>query len=94
MEYERAYVDRPEDWEPVSEEYVRERLDGPYRDVDMAVEYLHEAGTIRTPFARVVSESVEGNGRIHADCAEADRQMEMRSEIDRRRRTESDDTAP
>ena len=59
MEYERAYLDHPDDWECVSEEYLRDLLDGPYLDVDMAMAYLLEAGTIRTPFAtyRVVSES-------------------------------------
>ena len=58
---ERAYLDYPYDWEKVTEEYVRERLDGQYRDVDMAMVFLHEAGTIRTPFAmyRVVPESVK-----------------------------------
>ena len=68
MAYERAYLDHPDDWECVSEEYLRDRLDGPYLDVNMAMAYLLEAGTIRTPFAtyRVVSESDGCLGRIGA----------------------------
>ena len=68
MKFERPYLDHTDDWECVSEEYLRDRLDDPYLDVDMAMAYLLEAGTIRTPFANycVVSDSVEGVGRIHA----------------------------
>ena len=79
MEYERAYVDHPEDWEPVSEEYVREHLDGPYRDVDMAMVYLAEAGAIRTPFViyRVVADS--GDGRIGAGGGETGRTIVRKS---------------
>ena len=68
MQYGRAYLDHPDYWEPVTEEYVRDRLAGHYRDVDLAMNVLHEAGAIRTPFAtyRVASESVAGLGGIHA----------------------------
>ena len=66
MEYERAYLHSPDDWEKVTEEYVRKRLDG------------HQANPLM----------------LCADCAEVDRQMELRSEIDRRRRTEDNDTVP
>ena len=75
MEYERAYLDYPDGWETVAEDYVRDHLDGPYRDVDMAMAFLQEAGTIRTPFVtfRVVSESVAGFVRIRAGGDETGR---------------------
>ena len=48
--YERQFANGG-DWEEVTEEYVRDHLDGPYRDVNKAMDYLHENGLIRTPFA-------------------------------------------
>ena len=51
--YERRYKGGGSDqqWYEVSNAYVRHRLDGPYEDVDMAMQYLHENGAISTPFA-------------------------------------------
>ena len=65
----------------MTEEYVREHLDGQYRDVDMAMVFLHEAGTIRTPFAiyRMMSDSVECVGRIAAGGDETGRAAGLKS---------------
>lgn len=54
----RAYKDHPDQWEEVSQDYVLEYLDGPYRDPHAALDYLIESGTITTPFAIYRSQPV------------------------------------
>ena len=48
--YQRQYVGA-NDWQDVTEDEVRDKLDGPYHNVDMAMEYLNQNGFIRTPFS-------------------------------------------
>ena len=38
-------------WEPVDVSTVRQVLGDAYRDVSLALDFLHEAGSIRTPAA-------------------------------------------
>ena len=56
MEWRRAYAYRrrylDEDaWEPVDVATVRRALGDEYRDMSLALDFLHEAGSIRTPAA-------------------------------------------
>ena len=48
--YRRRYLDE-EAWEPVEVATVRRALGDAYRDVSLALDFLHEAGSIRTPAA-------------------------------------------
>ena len=48
--YRRCYLDE-DVWEEVDGATVRRALGEVYRDVSLALDFLHEAGTIRTPAA-------------------------------------------
>ena len=48
--YRRRYLDE-DAWEPVSVDTVRRALSDVYDDVPLALDFLREAGTIRTPAA-------------------------------------------
>ena len=48
--YRRRYLDE-DAWETVGVDTVLRALGEAYRDVGMALEFLHEAGWIRTPAA-------------------------------------------
>ena len=48
--YWRRYLDE-DTWEPVGVDTVRRALADVYHDVSLALDFLHEAGGIRTPAA-------------------------------------------
>ena len=48
--YRRRYLDE-DAWEPVDVGVLERALTDVYRDVLLALEFLHEAGSIRTPAA-------------------------------------------
>ena len=48
--YRRRYLDE-DTWEPVGVDTVRRALAEVYQDVSVALDFLHEAGRIRTPAA-------------------------------------------
>ena len=53
--YRRRYLDE-EIWEPVDVATVRRALGEAYRDVSLALDFLHEAGIIRAPAAMFEAE--------------------------------------
>ena len=50
--YFRADVDRPQEWEEVSVEFVKEKFGGYYDAAGMPclLQYLHTGQVVRTPF--------------------------------------------
>ena len=48
--YRRCYLDE-DVWEPVDVHTVELALSDVYQDVSLALDFLHEAGSIRTPAA-------------------------------------------
>lgn len=48
--YERKYKDES-DWHAVTEKEVRNRLDGYYYDLDLAIDNLKSGFTLDTPYA-------------------------------------------
>ena len=49
--YEMSYPGHPDDWKVVTEDYVRERVDGYYKDVDLLLDNQPEDRMFRTSFA-------------------------------------------
>ena len=55
--YRRRYLDE-EAWEEVDAPTVRRALGDAYRDAELALEFLHEAGRVRTPAALFEAEAI------------------------------------
>ena len=55
--YRRRYLDE-DAWEEVDAPTVRRALGDAYRDAELALEFLHEAGRIRTPAALFEAEAI------------------------------------
>jgi hypothetical protein len=49
--FERMYKDEEDNWQEVTEEEVRKRLDGYYHSIDLAIEAMKEGIPHDTPFA-------------------------------------------
>ena len=71
--YRRRYLDETA-WEPVEVSTVRRALGDAYRDVSLALDFLPEAGSIRTPAAEkeviAMSPSRLELGPVHTNSAE------------------------
>ena len=57
--YRRCYLDEAV-WEPVDTGVVERALSDVYRDVSLAMDFLREAGSIRTPAAMFEAEPLCG----------------------------------
>lgn len=55
--YRRRYLDE-DAWEEVDAPTVRRALGDAYRDAGLALEFLHEAGRVRTPAALFEAEAI------------------------------------
>ena len=49
--FERMYADEPDNWQPVEEDVIRDKLSGYYNNLDEVVQAIKDGQTVRTPFA-------------------------------------------
>lgn len=49
--FQRMYADEPDNWQEVTEEEIRKRLDGYYTNIDEVIDAVRNGAPIRTPFA-------------------------------------------
>ena len=49
--FQKMYKDEPDNWQEVTEEHVREKLEGYYHSVDLAIETMKHGVPHQTDFA-------------------------------------------
>lgn len=49
--FQCLYIGESEEWQEITEEKLRDRLDGYYKNIDLAIAWIREGNQLRTAFA-------------------------------------------